>query len=85
MCLNLADGYGLAFTHRNAALAAAALVSVADDNGVAFLFIDFGGANAYAFAADLALLTIYDNDIHNLGPAYQELRHPIIRCPPSSG
>jgi hypothetical protein len=65
-CLHFRDGYGSGFARRDAALAAAAVVSVADDNGVAFLFIDFGGANLYAFAADLALLTFYDNDIHNL-------------------
>jgi hypothetical protein len=56
------DGLGLA--HRNATLAAAALVATAYHDAIALLLIDFHRANADAFAADLALLFVKSNNVH---------------------
>jgi hypothetical protein len=53
--LNLRDGDGLGLAHGDAALAAAAVVGVADDDALALFLVDFNRANADAFAADFAL------------------------------
>src|SRR3974377_616100 len=53
-CLDLGNGDGLAFTDGDAALAAAALLAVANHDVIAILLVNFNRADADALAADLA-------------------------------
>jgi hypothetical protein len=62
--LYLGNGDRLSFTDRNAALAAAAFVSITHYNAVAFVLVDLHWANADAFTADLAFGLINNDHVH---------------------
>jgi hypothetical protein len=58
------DGDGLRFADGDAALAVAAIVGVAHDDAVAFLFVDFRRANGHAFPADFAFGFVNCDYVH---------------------